>query len=55
MQINSEWHRDRPMPKNPTFEQKVAWHLEHQKKCACRPIPGKLMDKMKERGIEILN
>lgn len=51
MKINKEWHLQNKMNKNPTFEQRVKWHLEHQKNCPCRPIPEKLLKKMKERKI----
>ncbi len=46
MTINADWHREHPMPKNPTVEQRIAWHLAHQEHCACRPIPEKLRDLM---------
>lgn len=36
MALNAEWHRAHPMPKNPTFEQRVAWHREHAEVCGCR-------------------
>jgi hypothetical protein len=45
--INKEWHEKNRMPKNPTIEQRIQWHLEHQKHCACRPMPEKLKEKMK--------
>ena len=48
--INAKWHLKNPMPKNPTFEQRVKWHREHAKECACRPIPEKLLKEMKSRG-----
>ena len=41
------------MPKNAAFEQRVKWHLAHSDNCKCRPIPDKLVSKMKEKGIEI--
>jgi hypothetical protein len=28
------------MPKNATLAQRVAWHVAHQKACACRPLPA---------------
>jgi hypothetical protein len=37
--LNREWHARHPMPTRPTREQRVAWHLAHQKQCGCRPIP----------------
>lgn len=54
MKINKEWHEQNPMPKNATFEQRVAWHLEHLKNCSCRrELPKKLAEEMKKRGIPI--
>jgi hypothetical protein len=42
LDINAEWHAANAMPKNPTVEQRVHWHLAHQTHCACRPIPPEL-------------
>ncbi len=39
MATNTAWHRDHPMPKNATFEQRVAWHREHARECGCRQPP----------------
>jgi len=50
--INREWHTKNKMLKNPTFKQRVKWHLAHQKNCSCRPIAGKLAEEMKKRGIK---
>jgi hypothetical protein len=53
MAINKEWHEKNKMPRNPTFEQRVRWHLEHQKHCSCRlEIPEKLLEEMKKRNIK---
>jgi hypothetical protein len=51
MKINKDWHLKNEMPMNATFKQRVKWHLAHQKHCLCRPIPQKLLDEMKKRGI----
>jgi hypothetical protein len=40
--LNKEWHEAHVMPPKATTEQRIAWHLEHQKNCACRPIPPRL-------------
>ena len=54
MKINKEWHEKNVMPKNATFEQRLAWHLEHRKNCSCRrDLPKKLVEEMKERGIPV--
>jgi len=52
MKINKQWHLKHIMPVKPTFEQRVKWHLAHQKNCSCRPIPEKLKQEMKEKGIK---
>lgn len=53
MKFNKYWQLQHPMQVNPTIEQKVEWHLAHQKNCSCRPIPAKLAAEMKEKGIEL--
>ena len=30
------------MPRNASAEQRLAWHRDHQRHCACRPIPARL-------------
>ena len=40
--MNAEWHRLNVMPKNATEAERLAWHSEHARYCACRPIPASL-------------
>jgi hypothetical protein len=42
MKINKEWHEKNKMPKNPSLDERMKWHIEHAKNCTCRPIPDKL-------------
>lgn len=49
--LNKEWHLKNRMPANPTFEQRVQWHLAHEKNCSCRAVPKKLLEEMKRRGV----
>jgi hypothetical protein len=49
MSINREWHLNNKMSKNPTLEQRIQWHLEHEKNCKCRPIPEKLLEEIVKR------
>jgi hypothetical protein len=51
MAINTEWHKKNKMPKNATDEEKIEWHLEYGKNCACRPMPMYLREKMKQLGM----
>jgi hypothetical protein len=39
MTINASWHREHPMPKHPTDEERLAWHREHARECGCRTPP----------------
>ncbi|MEK6967737.1 MAG: hypothetical protein AABX51_03845 [Nanoarchaeota archaeon] len=46
--INKAWHEKNKMPKNPTFEQRMEWHIEHNKNCSCYPISNKLREEIKK-------
>ena len=49
--INKEWHLANKMPKNPTFKQRMEWHIEHEKNCQCYPMADKIkkdLDNYKE-------
>jgi hypothetical protein len=49
MAINAEWHRAHRMPKNPTLAQRLAWHRDHEKNCACRPMPPALRARLESQ------
>lgn len=51
MKINKEWHLANRMPKNPTIQQRIDWHLLHQKYCNCRLIPEKLLKVILEKNL----
>jgi hypothetical protein len=53
MKLNKEWHLAHLMPKHPTTEQRIAWHLEHKKNCSCRDIPAKLKEEIKKRKVKL--
>lgn len=40
--LNVEWHRTHMMPENPTRQQRVEWHAQHEANCGCRPVPADL-------------
>lgn len=44
--MNSEWHKRHVLSRGASREQRIVWHREHQKQCACRPIPAKLQQEM---------
>ena len=45
--MNAEWHKNHALPKSASLQERISWHREHQKRCACRPIPPKLLDQMR--------
>jgi hypothetical protein len=49
-QVNKDWHRENRMPPKATLEQRLKWHVEHSKNCACRPMPQKITEELKKRG-----
>lgn len=50
--LNAEWHLKNKMPKIPTLDQRIAWHLEHIKHCRCRGLSPKLIEEIKKRKIK---
>lgn len=40
--INKEWHLAHKMPKNPTVDERMKWHVEHAEYCSCREMTPKL-------------
>lgn len=50
--LNAEWHKKNRMPKNPSFEQRVKWHIEHVQHCACRKPSGVMFEELKKRGVK---
>lgn len=53
MKINAAWHKKNLMPKNPTLEQRIKWHINHAKHCGCREIPPKLKLEMVKMGFKL--
>ena len=52
--INAAWHKQHRIPKHATLEERIKWHSEHLKNCACRTdFPPKLKMEMKKRGIKV--
>ena len=49
--LNAKWHDAHPMPPRATMDQRIAWHVAHQKACSCRPIPAGVATAMTARGM----
>ena len=51
--INAAWHAAHRMPKNPTTEQRIEWHLAHAAQCACRRPPPGVVALLEARGLAL--
>jgi len=40
--MNKAWHAANPVPPKATLDQRIRWHAEHARACACRPSPDNL-------------
>jgi len=49
MPINKDWHEKNRMPKNASVDQRIKWHLAHQKNCSCRAMPESIKAAIKAR------
>ena len=45
--MNKLWHAENKMPPKATPEQRIQWHKEHQKHCACREVSKSLLSRIK--------
>ena len=50
--INAEWHKEHPMPKNPTLTERTKWHKSHVLHCTCRPIPASLLAELEKQNLQ---
>ncbi len=50
---NKEWHLAHKMPRNPSEDERLTWHLEHAKSCACREIPPDMVELAVRRGLMV--
>lgn len=49
--MNREWHAANPMPPKASLDERVAWHIEHARRCGCREIPASILAELERRGI----
>lgn len=48
--INRQWHASHKLASGADLDRRIAWHIEHAAVCGCRPIPGRVLAAMAERG-----
>lgn len=49
MIINATWHRAHRMPQQATAMQRLQWHTQHAKHCACRPFTTTMKNGLLEK------
>jgi hypothetical protein len=47
--MNREWHEGHKMPDGASAKERIEWHMEHTRQCACRPFPKLLLAKLNDR------
>ena len=40
--MNAAWHRENVLGRKATLDERIAWHRQHRRVCACRPPPASL-------------
>lgn len=53
--MNKDWHARNKMPPKATLEQRINWHSEHKKHCACREVPKSLLPYLKKNKNKDMN
>ncbi len=50
--INKDWHLKNRMPKNPSIDERIKWHVTHAKNCACREMPESIKKLIENSKVE---
>jgi hypothetical protein len=51
--MNAAWHDEHRLARNASEAERIAWHVAHQKACACRPIPRTLADRIGKLAFKV--
>lgn len=46
---NTEWHLKHQLPKNPSLDQRVKWHMEHARNCSCPSHDEDILEELQKR------
>ena len=47
--FNKQWHAEHRLGKGAGLDDRIQWHLEHDKVCGCRPIPDAILKEIERR------
>ena len=42
--MNAEWHRAHVLGQHASLQERIAWHEEHARECACRAMPASIAE-----------
>jgi lambda repressor-like predicted transcriptional regulator len=51
--MNADWHRAHVLGRGASLDERVTWHLEHARVCACRVTPAEIVAEIRARGLDI--
>jgi len=51
--MNADWHRGHVLGRGASPDERVIWHLEHARVCACRAIPADVAAAILARGLDL--
>ena len=49
--MNAAWHRAHVLGRGASLDERVRWHAEHARACACRPVPDDIAELIREREL----
>jgi Uri superfamily endonuclease len=47
--VNRTWHAEHRLSRRASFDERVAWHIDHALACGCRPIPPVVAEAIEAR------
>ncbi len=47
--LNAAWHEKNVLGGGAQLAKRIAWHVAHQKVCACRPMPASIVKALARR------
>lgn len=50
-QLNETWHRQNALAESATRDDRLLWHVEHDRVCGCGEVPLGVADDIKHRGL----
>jgi hypothetical protein len=49
--INDDWHRTHRLGPHAPLDERIEWHIAHEKHCACRSMPARIRHEIARRRL----